>query len=157
MRRAVKEGTSLGREAKRFMDQGLLVPDEIILDLIREILEGPDAERGIIMDGFPRTVAQAEEVDRLLETQSRQVDHVLSFEVPSSELIKRIIGRAQAEDRSDDTEETIGRRLDVYHDETYPLIEYYRGQGKLRKIDAQGSIEEIAARVDEALKTRTKL
>ncbi len=151
LRAAVHNATPLGHRAKQFMDQGLLVPDEVIVGLIAEVLERPEAANGIIMDGFPRTVAQAEAVDRLLVSRNAAVDHVLSFEVSKEELVRRLLGRQQAEGRSDDTPEAIERRLQVYRKETEPLVTFYRDRGVLTAIPGTGSIGTIATRVQEAV------
>ena len=153
LRAAVRDKTPLGRQAKHFMDQGLLVPDEIIIGLIGEVLNRSDAADGVIMDGFPRTVAQAEAVDRLLAERNATVDHVLTFEVPKEELVRRLLGRARDERRSDDAPEAIERRLDVYRKETEPLIAFYRDRGVLTAIQGTGSIDTIAIRVEEAVGT----
>ena len=147
LRAAVRGGTPLGLEAKQFMDQGLLVPDDVIIGLIEEVLSSPEAAQGVIMDGFPRTVAQAAAVDALLEQEGRSVDRVLGFEVPDDELVSRLLGRASQEGRSDDAPEAIKKRLQVFRDETAPLIEYYRKKEILVEIDAVGSIETIAERI----------
>jgi adenylate kinase len=152
LRAAVNDGKSLGVKAQSFMDKGLLVPDEIILGLIEEVLESPEARDGIIMDGFPRTEAQAEAVDRLLAERGLEVDHVMLYDVPEEELVQRMLGRARAEGRSDDTPETIRKRFAVYREQTAPLIAYYENKGVLMKIPGTGTIEEIAARAREALK-----
>lgn len=151
LRAAVGDETPLGKQAKPYMDGGLLVPDEIILGLIEEVLEKREASDGIVMDGFPRTVPQAEAIDRLLNARGAQVDDVLHFTVPKEELIRRLLGRASREGRSDDTEVAIQRRLQVYAEQTEPLISYYRSRGKLTEIQGVGSIEDIARSVWEAL------
>jgi adenylate kinase len=150
LRSAVAGETTLGRQARGYMQKGLLVPDEIILGLIEEVLASPDAQRGIIMDGFPRTVAQAEAVDELLARRGEKVHRVLSLEVPEAELVRRLLGRARQEGRDDDTEETITQRLAVYREETEPLIAYYRERGVLAAVTGTGSVEEIADRMQEA-------
>jgi adenylate kinase len=151
LRSAAARGTSLGQQAKQYMDNGLLVPDEIILGLIEEVLASPEAARGIIMDGFPRTVAQAEAVDGLLAQRSEGVDRVLSIDVPEKELVRRLLGRARKEGRTDDTEETIQQRLAVYREQTEPLTSYYRDRSLLVDVPGTGSVEEIADRMEEAL------
>jgi adenylate kinase len=151
LRAAVGDETPLGKKAMPYMDEGLLVPDEIILGLIEEVLEKREASDGIVMDGFPRTVPQAEAIDRLLNARGAQVDDVLHFTVPKEELIRRLLGRALREGRSDDTEVAIQRRLQVYAEQTEPLISYYRSRGKLTEIQGVGSIEDIARSVWEAL------
>ncbi|OGU12962.1 MAG: adenylate kinase [Gemmatimonadetes bacterium RIFCSPLOWO2_12_FULL_68_9] len=147
LRDAAGRGTELGKRAKSYMDQGLLVPDDVIVGLLREVLASPRAGKGVIMDGFPRTVAQAEAVDTLLAERKRRVDTVLFFDVPDQELLKRITGRAAAEGRSDDNPESFRQRLVAYRQQTQPLVDCYRQRGILVEIEAVGSISEIAARV----------
>jgi adenylate kinase len=151
LRAAVREGTPLGREAKGFMDQGLLVPDTVILGLIREILSSDEARGGVLMDGFPRTVPQAEAVDRLLGERSRGVDLVAVLEVDEPELVTRLLGRAAKEGRSDDNPDSIRQRLRVYRDQTAPLIDYYERQGVVRHLQGVGDIDAIQQRLREAL------
>ncbi|UCF39793.1 MAG: adenylate kinase [Gemmatimonadota bacterium] len=151
LRSAVQRDTPLGREAKQYMDQGLLVPDAVILGLIEEVLALPEAANGIIMDGFPRTVAQAEAVDRLLAERQTAVDRVLSIDVPEEELVRRMTGRARVEGRVDDTPETIRQRLVVYEEQTAPLVAYYNERGLLTGVSGMGRIEEIAERVEEVV------
>jgi len=147
LRSAVHKGTPLGREAKSYMDRGALVPDEVMIGIIRERLGQDDTERGFILDGFPRTVAQAEALSRLSEEQQRPIEHVISIAVPQEELLQRLAGRRQLEGRQDDTDEAIRHRLEVYERETAPLIDYYRRQGLLRCIVGVGTIDEIFQRV----------
>jgi adenylate kinase len=151
LRDAVRRRTLLGQEAQRYMDQGLLVPDAVILDLIREVLAAPESAGGVLMDGFPRTVAQAVAVDRLLAERDTQVDAVPSLSVPQEELLNRMLRRAQEQGRADDTPETIRQRLQVYEQQTAPLIAYFRERGTLVEIDGLGTVEEIAARMWTAL------
>jgi adenylate kinase len=129
------------------MDQGQLVPDDVIVGLLEEVLAKPETTGGVLMDGFPRTVAQAQAVDRLLEARGRTLDWVLFFDVPDEELLKRIMGRAAAEGRSDDNPEAFRQRLVAYREQTQPLVAFYRARGNLVDIEAVGSISEIAARV----------
>jgi adenylate kinase len=150
LRAAVKDGTPLGRKAQGFMDQGLLVPDEIILGLIAEVLQSREAARGVIMDGFPRTLPQAEAVDRLLRPLSRHVDRVLLIDVTEDELVDRMVKRARIEGRADDTPETIRKRQAVYREQTAPLIAFYEERGIVRRVDGLGTIEEIATRMEGA-------
>jgi len=147
LRSAVSRGTTLGRRAQASMDQGLLVPDEVVIGLIEEVLGMAEAANGVMMDGFPRTMAQAEAVDRALETQGRRVDHVLNIAVPDRELMRRLSGRAREQGRSDDTPEAIRKRLTVYGEQTAPLVQYYRERGILREVRGTGSIDTIAARI----------
>jgi len=147
LREAVRKGTPLGQEAKIYMDRGALVPDEIMIGLVRERLAQDDTERGFILDGFPRTVVQAEALTQLSEEQRRPIEHVISIEVPPEELLQRLAGRRQIEGRHDDTDEAIRHRLEVYERETAPLIDYYRRQGLLRCIVGIGTINEIFHRI----------
>ncbi|MEE8117493.1 MAG: adenylate kinase [Gemmatimonadales bacterium] len=151
LRAAVRDGTPLGVEARSFMDRGLLVPDEIVLGLIEEVLRSPEAQDGVIMDGFPRTLAQAEAVEGLLADRGSRIDRVLLIDVPEDELVKRMLGRARAEGRSDDTPETIRKRFAVYGEQTAPLIRYYEERGLLTAIVGLGTVREVADRVNEAL------
>jgi adenylate kinase len=151
LRSAVQRDTPLGREAKQYMDQGLLVPDGVILGLIEEVLALPEAADGIIMDGFPRTVAQAEAVERLLAERRTSVDCVLSIDVPEEELVRRMTGRAKREGRDDDTPEAMRQRFVVYQELTAPLIAYYKERGLLTSLSGIGGIEEIAERIQEAV------
>ena len=147
LRLAVRQGTSLGREAKNYMDRGALVPDEVIIGIVRERLAHNDTERGFILDGFPRTVAQAEALTQLAEEQKRPIEHVISIAVPQTELLQRLAGRRQLEGRHDDSDEAISHRLEVYERETAPLLDYYRRQGLLRCITGIGTIDEIFQRI----------
>ncbi len=151
LRAAVKAGTMLGTKARGYMDRGLLVPDKIILGLIEEKLSAQDAERGVIMDGFPRTINQAEAVDGLLAARGKQVDRVLALDVPDDELVQRMVGRAQEEGRSDDTTDAIRKRLQVYRQETAPLLQYYDERGIVTNISATGTVDEVAERVAQAM------
>jgi len=147
LRAAVHKGTPLGQEAKSYMDRGALVPDEVMIGIVRERLAQDDTEGGFILDGFPRTVAQAEALMHLAEEQQRPIAHVISIEVPQEELLQRLAGRRQLEGRYDDTDEAIHHRLEVYERETAPLIDYYRRQGLLRCIVGVGTIDEIFQRI----------
>jgi adenylate kinase len=147
LRAAVHKGTPLGQEAKSYMDRGALVPDEVMIGIVRERLAQDDTEGGFILDGFPRTVAQAEALTHLAEEQQRPIEHVISIEVPQEELLQRLAGRRQLEGRYDDTDEAIHHRLEVYEHETAPLIDYYRRQSLLRCIVGVGTIDEIFQRI----------
>jgi adenylate kinase len=147
----VHKGTQLGREAKNYMDRGALVPDEVMIGIVRECLAQEESERGFILDGFPRTVAQAEALTQLSEEQKRPIEHVISIEVPQDELLQRLAGRRQLEGRHDDTDEAIRYRLEVYERETAPLIDYYRRQGLLRCIVGVGTVDEIFQRITAVL------
>jgi adenylate kinase len=150
LRAAVKAKTALGTRAKGFMDKGLLVPDEIIFGLIQEILDSPPAKQGVLMDGFPRTVPQAEAVDRMLKAKGAGVDRVLVLDVDEQELVERLLARAAKEGRSDDNLESIKQRLEVYHKQTAPLIKFYEKRGVVKKVAGSGSVEQISGRMKTA-------
>jgi adenylate kinase len=151
LRAAVKAGTPLGVQAKGFMDKGQLVPDEIIVGLIREILDSEAGRKGVLMDGFPRTVAQAEAVDRILAEKRARVDHVTLLEVDEQELVQRLLARAAKEGRSDDNLQSIQERLRVFHAQTEPLIAYYQRQGVVRRVPGMGDIDAIQQRLRAAV------
>jgi adenylate kinase len=140
--------TPLGREAKRYMDAGDLVPDSVTVEMVRERLTHDDAAKGFILDGFPRTISQATALSDLLTERGEDIDAVVEFQVPEEELVQRLLGRG----RTDDTEDVIRRRQEVYRRETAPLLDHYRD--RLVTIDALGSVEEITDRVSEALRSR---
>jgi len=147
LRAAVKEGTPLGREAKRYMDDGKLVPDTVILSLIKEELAKPEANQGAVLDGFPRTAPQAELVDRTLAERGQRLNHILLLDVPEEELVRRMMGRAAQEGRSDDTPEAIKTRLQVYQRDTAPLIAHYSQRGIVRRVPGSGTIDDIATEI----------
>jgi len=147
LRAAVHQETPLGLEAKGYMDCGALVPDEIIIGIVRERLAQDDTNHGFILDGFPRTLAQAEALTQLSREQNRPIEHVISIEIPVEELLQRLTGRRQLEGRHDDTDEAIRHRLEVYQRETAPLIDYYRQQDLLRCIVGVGTIDDISQRI----------
>jgi adenylate kinase len=151
LRAAVAAGTEVGRKAEAVMARGDLVSDEIVIQVARERMAEDDARRGFILDGFPRTSGQAEALDRMLEELGTPLERCISLRVDPEELVARLLNRARIEGRSDDNEESIRNRMEVYRRETRPLIDHYRAQGVLREIDAEGSIEEVAKRVEEAL------
>lgn len=145
LREAVAEKTSLGVKAQGYMDRGELVPDQLVIDLIRERLGKPDAQLGWILDGFPRNVAQAEFLDVLLDELNQGCDRVINFDVPDEVLVTRMLSRG----RKDDNEETIRRRLEVYREQTEPLIHYYESREKLVTIDGNRSMEEVATALNQ--------
>ncbi|HEY9796466.1 MAG TPA: adenylate kinase [Leptolyngbyaceae cyanobacterium] len=138
LRSAIANETPLGQKAKSYVDQGLLVPDELLLDLVRDRLNQPDAQNGWILDGFPRNVSQASFLEKLLQELNQSCDCV-NLEVPDDVLMERLLGRG----RPDDTPETIRTRLDVYHNETAPLIDFYRDRSTLRAINGHRPLEEV--------------
>jgi len=177
-RQAVRDQTELGKRAKEYMDRGELVPDEVVVGMVEERLGQSDCKNGFILDGFPRTIAQAEALDKLLAGKGEKLDAVLEISVPDEEVVKRLSGRrtcrqcgamyhiefnppkepgkcdkcrGELYQRDDDKEEVIKSRLQVYHSQTAPLIEYYQKEGLLKKIDGLGGIEEVFARIVDAL------
>lgn len=141
MRAAVASGTELGQKAQSYMDRGELVPDALILDLVRDRLSQPDAQEGWILDGFPRNVEQAKFLDELLAEIEQSCDCVVNLEVPDEVLVARLLGRG----RTDDNEEVIRTRLAVYRNQTAPLIDFYRDRQQLVSIDGNQSIEHVGA------------
>lgn len=153
LRDNIKRGTELGKTAKGYIDQGQLVPDELIIDILAQVLDEnkEQATEGVIFDGFPRTIPQAEALEQMLADRGTQIDAVVGLEVPEEELIKRILLRGQMSGRSDDNEETARKRLDTYHNQTSPLKAFYEKQGKYRAINGLGSIDGIFDLIKEAL------
>jgi len=142
LRKEVSEETPLGIEAKKYMDQGMLVPDEVVIGMISSRIDETPGARGFIFDGFPRTRAQAEALDKLLEFKHTQIHLVLSLEVPEDELTRRLLGRGETSGRSDDTEEVIVKRIKEYHAKTAPVADYYNAQGKLEAVKGDYNIRE---------------
>lgn len=174
LRAAVKELTPMGIKAKGFMDSGALVPDEVVIGIVEERLAQPDCQKGFILDGFPRTVPQADALGQVLAGMNKNIDHVVSLSVDKGELLKRLTGRRACSkcgagyhvdfappaaagicdacggelfQREDDKEETILNRLAVYEAQTAPLISYYRGAGLVRSVDGLGSVEGIQSEI----------
>lgn len=151
LRAAVRDGTELGRRAKAFMDAGALVPDDLVLAMMKERLAKEDCRRGFLLDGFPRTRAQAEALTTMLAAADTPLDHVVSLSVDESEIVARLRGRREQEGRSDDSDETVRQRMRVYTAETAPLLAYYRSHGVLREVDGVGTPQEISQRVRSAV------
>jgi adenylate kinase len=178
LRAALKEGTPLGLEAKKFMDQGQLVPDSVVIGLVKERIQKSDCAKGYMLDGFPRNVSQAEALDKMLAELGQKVDNVISIEVPSQELLGRLTGRrtcrscgagfhimfdppkkdgvcdkcsGELYQRDDDNEATVKSRLEVYDKQTKPLIDYFQKQAKLRSIPGVGAMEDIFGRIAAVL------
>jgi len=151
MFRALDESTLLGRKVKSIMDAGELVPDEVTIAMIEDRLAQPDAQDGFVLDGFPRNLAQAEALDGMLSGIGRGLDAILFFNVPDEVGLERALKRAELEGRSDDTPDVIAKRLDVYHSETEPIVEYYRTTGKLVPLHAERSIAEVWNEIAESL------
>lgn len=147
LRAAIKAGTPLGNEVKKFLDAGQLVPDQVILGLIKDELAKPEAKAGAIFDGFPRTAAQAELVDKTLAEQSQRLNYILLLDVPEDELVRRLHGRANQEGRSDDTPEAIKTRLSVYQRETAPLIAHFAQRGNVHRVPGTGTVQQIAEEI----------
>jgi adenylate kinase len=143
----VAEGTELGRAAQEYMDLGDLVPDEVVIAMVMERLATDDCDSGFVLDGFPRTVNQAEALDRRLAGLGTPLEAALSFDVTEEELLRRLAGRAAAQHRADDAEQTIRHRLEVFAIKTRPLIDYYARRGLLINIDAIGPIEVVTKRI----------
>ena len=173
-RQALEQGTELGRQAKSYMEKGVLVPDEITIQMVLARLSAPDCETGVILDGFPRNLAQAEALDKALARQNKAIDKVVYIKVSEEELIKRLSGRwicrrcqtvyniidsppevrgkcdkcgGELYQRPDDTPQTVKKRIEVYFAETAPLIDYYARRGKLLEIDGKGSVDEVTRRI----------
>ena len=178
LRAAVKKQTALGIEAKQFMEAGKLVPDEVVAGMIAERIAEDDCAAGFILDGFPRTLPQADMLQGILTKAGKQIDHVLVLEVPDADLMGRLTGRrvcracgnayhvmfkptakegvcdacgGELYQRADDNEATISNRLEVYHGQSKPLMEYYGKLGLVRKVDGTGGFEEIFGRIEQAL------
>jgi adenylate kinase len=179
LRAGIQSGSKLGIEAKKFMDLGQLVPDSVVVGLIAERSLAPDCKNGFVLDGFPRNIAQAEALDKMLKQQGRQVDRAVLFEIPDEELVRRLSGRRTCPkcnsmyhvehlppkvggvcdqcgnalvQRDDDRVDVIKKRLTVYHQQTEPLIGFYRAQSKLSSIDARRSAPEVGRALLEVLK-----
>ncbi|WP_374016385.1 adenylate kinase [Paenibacillus thiaminolyticus] len=178
-RKAMNEGTPIGLKAKQYIDQGLLVPDDVTVGIVRERLTQPDCEAGFLLDGFPRTLAQAEALDGILTELARKLDHVINLSVDRDLLLARLTGRrickscgatyhvmfnpptqagvcdkCQGElyQRSDDTEEKVGTRLDEYINKTTPLLEYYGNKGLLREVDGEKEIDTVTSEIVSLLR-----
>jgi adenylate kinase len=178
LREAVAKGTELGKKAKEYMDRGELVPDEVVIGIVKERLKQPDCDKGFILDGFPRTLKQAEELDKMLEELGKKIDAVINVHVPEEEVVKRIVNRRTCKNcgavyhliynppkeegkcdkcggelyqRDDDKEETVRARYKVYKEQTEPLIDYYSKKGLLYNVDGTKSIEEVFEEIKKIL------
>jgi len=147
----VSQGTPLGLEAKRYMDAGEYVPDEVTNRMVRNRIDEDDAAPGFLLDGYPRTLAQVTELDGMIEFTGHRLDAVVVLTVDSEELVQRLLQRAQTDGRTDDTEDVIRRRQEVYLEQTEPLIEVYRERGILVEVDGMGEVDEVTARIFAAL------
>lgn len=182
-RLAMSQGTPLGIKAKGYVDKGLLVPDEITNRIVKERLEQPDCAKGFLLDGYPRTIAQADALDEMLKSQSRQIDHVMNLTVDRELLLARLTGRrickscgatyhvlfnppkhegicdkcgGELYQRSDDTEEKVGTRLDEYTNKTAPLLDYYRQKGILREVNGEQDITAVTSEISSILRGQTE-
>ncbi len=151
LRQAISQGSELGRTAKEYIDRGQLVPDDLIVRLIADFLDGKHGSKGVIFDGFPRTLKQAEALKTMLNERGTDIHILLDLQVEDDELVARLLERGKISGRSDDNPETIKARLDVYHTQTAPLATYYIGEGKHVAIKGIGRIEEIFERIAEAI------
>jgi adenylate kinase len=151
LRDNVRNETELGVRAKQYMDQGDLVPDEVVIGMLDERISRDDAADGFLLDGYPRTVAQAEALDAALAADGRAIDAVIRLLVDDDELVSRLLRRAEEQGRSDDTREVIENRLAVYRNQTEPLVGFYRDRGLLRDVDGSGSVPEIRERILDAI------
>ena len=147
----VSKGTPLGIQAKEFMDEGEYVPDEVTNLMVRDRIDEPDAVSGFLLDGYPRTLSQVEELDGMIKFTGHELDAVLVLTVDQDEIVQRLLQRAQVEGRTDDTEDVIRRRQEVYSEETEPLIEIYRGRDILIEIDGMGDVDDVTQRIFDAL------
>ncbi len=147
----VSAGTELGVEAKRFMDKGEYVPDSITNQMVRNRIEEPDAEPGFLLDGYPRTLAQVEELDGMIAFTGHSLDAAVVLTVDPEELVQRLLQRAKTDGRADDTEEVIRRRQEVYAEQTEPLIGVYRERDILIEVDGMGPVDEVTKRIFDAL------
>jgi adenylate kinase len=147
----VSGGTPLGKKAQEYMDAGEYVPDEITNLMVRNRIDEPDAEPGFLLDGYPRTLAQVEELDGMIKHTGHALDAVVVLTVDADEIVDRLLSRAQIEGRTDDTEDVIRRRQEVYSEQTEPLIEVYRARGIVHEIDGMGAVDEVTKRIFDAL------
>jgi adenylate kinase len=153
LRDNIKRGTELGATAKAYMDKGQLIPDDLMISILADVLDAnrEAAAPGVIFDGFPRTIAQAEALDTMLAERGTAISTVVGLEVPEEELIERILLRGKLTGRSDDNMETVKSRLDVYHNQTAPLQEYYKAKGLYQAINGLGKIDDIFAEIQKAV------
>ena len=156
LRSAILANTPMGQQAKEIMARGDLVPDEVVCGIVSERLDDEDAKAGFVLDGFPRTIAQAEALDAMMEEKGVALDAVIVLKVEKEALIERIRSRAAESEgsRADDNEEVLRKRLEVYSELTRPLIDYYEKQGNVKSIDGMASIDEVAGQIADLLKNR---
>ena len=151
LRAEIKNGTELGKTAKGYIDQGQLIPDELMIDILASVFDSFKDSKGVIFDGFPRTIAQAEALKKMLEERGQDISVMLDLDVPEDELMVRLIKRGKDSGRADDNEETIKKRLHVYHSQTSPLIDWYKNEKKYQHINGLGTMDGIFADICEAV------
>ena len=151
LRAEIKNGTELGKTAKGYIDQGQLNPDELMIDILGSVFDSFKDSKGVIFDGFPRTIAQAEALKKMLAERGQDVSVMVDLDVPEEELMVRLIKRGKDSGRADDNEETIKKRLHVYHSQTAPLIDWYKNEKKYQHINGLGTMEGIFAEICEAV------
>ncbi len=145
LRTEIKNGTELGKTAKDYIDQGQLIPDALMIDILANVFDSFKDSKGVIFDGFPRTIAQAEALKKMLSERGQEVSVTLDLEVPEDELMNRLIKRGKDSGRADDNEETIKKRLVVYHSQTAPLVDWFKKEGKYQHINGLGTMDDIFA------------
>ena len=151
LRAEIKNGTELGKTAKGYIDQGQLIPDELMIDILGSVFDSFKDSKGVIFDGFPRTIAQVEALKKMLAERGQDVSVMVDLDVPEEELMVRLIKRGKDSGRADDNEETIKKRLHVYHSQTAPLIDWYKNEKKYQHINGLGTMEGIFAEICEAV------
>ena len=152
LRNEIKNETALGKTAKEYIDKGQLIPDELMIDILANVYDSFGKEhKGFIFDGFPRTTPQAEALKKMLNERGHKIAAMIELSVPEEELMARLINRGKESGRSDDNEDTIKKRLNVYHTQTSPLIEWYEGEGIHHHVEGLGTVEEIFARIENVL------
>ena len=151
LRAEIKNGTELGKTAKGYIDQSQLIPDELMIDILASVFDSFKDSKGVIFDGFPRTIAQAEALKKMLAERGQDVSVMVDLDVPEEELMVRLIKRGKDSGRADDNEETIKKRLHVYHSQTAPLIDWYKNEKKYQHINGLGTMEGIFAEICEAV------
>ena len=156
LRAEIKNGTELGKTAKNYMDQGQLLPDELIIDILASTLDALEESKGVIFDGFPRTIAQAEALKKMLAERGQDINVMIDLDVPEEILMERLINRGKQTGRTDDNEETIKKRLVVYHSQTSPLKEWFKKENKYQQIKGHGELETIFTDLCNAIENKKK-
>ena len=157
LRNHIKNETELGKIAKKYIDEGQLIPDDLMIRILDDVMEKEAKDKpGVIFDGFPRTIPQAEALNELLKKRNKELHAVVGLEVPDEELVKRMINRGKLTGRADDNEETIKKRLNVYHNQTSPLKDHYKKQNKYVEIDGAKEIDKIFDTIVEAIDKHSK-